>query len=301
MRGIFAVTDPDWLGAIGALGGGEVNFWQPRPTRSRDAPGTPWIFKIRGTNRIGGFGFFSYWTEMPMSIAWEIFGPANGVSSLAEMTQRVGRLRRGVGGNEPVGCVVLSDTVVLTASETVAAPADWKPNIVRIAGYDIATGEGARVWRSLQVLDPGVAPRAQSPLLVTPGGYAEPSLVAARRGQGAFRLMVMDAYSRRCAITGERTLPVLEAAHIRPFADHAKHEVRNGILMRSDVHRLYDRGLVTVEPDLTFRVSPSIERDYANGKVYYSLDGKKIAAPRDPEQLPDADALAWHADRVFIP
>lgn len=82
---------------------------------------------------------------------------------------------------------------------------------------------------------------------------------------------------------------------------HATHDIRNGILMRSDVHRLYDLGLVTVESDLTFRVSTSIERDYSNGKMYYVLDGKKIAIPARPEHRPDSEALDWHANSVFRP
>ena len=188
---------------------------------------------------------------------------------------------------------------MLAQTEHVEAPKDWKPNIVRIAGYDMLTGEGARVWNQLRALDIRAAQPEHSSLLITPGGYATPKLLAARRGQGAFRLMVTDAYERRCAITGERTLPVLEAAHIKPFAEHATHDIRNGILMRSDVHRLYDLGLVTVESDLTFRVSTSIERDYSNGKMYYVLDGKKIAIPARPEHRPDSEALDWHAKSVF--
>jgi putative restriction endonuclease len=113
--------------------------------------------------------------------------------------------------------------------------------------------------------------------------------------------MVIDAYDRRCAVTGERTLPVLEAAHIHPFIEHGRHEVRNGILMRSDLHKLYDRGLVTVEPDLTFRVSRSIDRDYSNGKVYYALEGKTIASPARAEARADKARLAWHASEVFRP
>lgn len=102
-------------------------------------------------------------------------------------------------------------------------------------------------------------------------------------------------------MTGERTLPALEAAHIRPFAEDATHDVRNGILMRSDVHRLYDLGLVTVDASLMFRVSRSIERDYSNGKVYYALDGKTISAPSHPESRPDSEALDWHASTIFRP
>lgn len=111
-----------------------------------------------------------------MAIAWETFGTANGVRSFREMRDRVEALRRGSRDDDRIGCIVLSDVVVLPESEYVAAPVDWKPNVVRIAGYD------ARVARP-----------DRSPLLITPGGYSEPKLVAARRGQGAFRFMVMDA------------------------------------------------------------------------------------------------------------
>ncbi len=302
MKAIFAVTDPAWLATLSRAKAREANFWQPRPTRVAQTPGTPWIFKVRGTDRIGGFGFFSYWTEMPLGVAWTTFERANGVDSLADMRLRVDALRRSAENpSDTIGCVVLSDCVFLPANEIIEAPRDWKPNIVRIAGYEMDSGEGARVWAQLRALDPLEAQPAYSPVVQAPGGYVTPTLVAARRGQGAFRLMVMDAYARRCAVTGERTLPVLEAAHIVPFAEESKHEVRNGILMRSDVHRLYDAGLVTVEPNLTFRVSSRIDKDYSNGKIYYALDGKTIAAPDRLEYRANSDALAWHRDRVFRP
>jgi putative restriction endonuclease len=71
--------------------------------------------------------------------------------------------------------------------------------------------------------------------------------------------------------------------------------------MRSDLHKLYDAGLVTVEPNLTFRVSPAIDRDYSNGKIYYALDGKTIASPDHPALRPDPGALADHRERIFRP
>jgi putative restriction endonuclease len=113
--------------------------------------------------------------------------------------------------------------------------------------------------------------------------------------------MVMDAYARRCAVSGERTLPALEAAHIHPYAEEAKHEISNGILMRSDIHRLYDCGLVTVDSNLKFRVSRAIDRDYSNGKIYYALDGRPIAVPARSADRPDPEALAWHQSQVFKP
>lgn len=257
---------------------------------------------MRGTDYVGGFGFFSYWTEMPLDIAWETFGRADGVGSLSELRARVGALRSdNANQDDRIGCVILSDTVILPQIDWISAPRDWKPNIVRVVGYDIAHGEGARVWDELRARDLRAAQPAFSSLVESPDGYATPSLVAARRGQGAFRMMVTDAYGRRCAITGERTLPALDAAHIVPYSQNPSHDVRNGILMRSDVHRLYDLGFVTVEPDHTFRVSSAIERDYSNGKIYYALDGKQIAVPELVGNRPDLGALAWHAERIFRP
>ena len=70
--------------------------------------------------------------------------------------------------------------------------------------------------------------------------HGAPTLVRPRLGQGAFRLAVTDAYERRCAVTDEKTLPILDAAHIRAFSAGGEHDVGNGLLLRTDIHRLFD-------------------------------------------------------------
>ena len=70
--------------------------------------------------------------------------------------------------------------------------------------------------------------------------FGEPTLVRPRLGQGASASVVTDAYQRRCAVTKERTLPVLEAAHIKPYADGGEHRIDNGLLLRRDLHTLRD-------------------------------------------------------------
>ncbi len=76
--------------------------------------------------------------------------------------------------------------------------------------------------------------------------YGSPTVVYPRLGQGSFRVVVTDIYSRWCAVTRERTLPVLDAAHIRPYGQDGPHDPRNGLLLRSDIHTLFDQGYVTV-------------------------------------------------------
>jgi putative restriction endonuclease len=94
-------------------------------------------------------------------------------------------------------------------------------------------------------------------------------------------------------------LPALDAAHIRPFADGGTHRVSNGVLLRRDIHSLFDLGYVTISPDLKFEVSRKIREEYENGRYYYSLHGASIRLPDDPKRRPDKSALVWHNENRF--
>lgn len=88
-------------------------------------------------------------------------------------------------------------------------------------------------------------------------------------------MAVTDSYGRRCAISGERTLPVLDAAHIKAYSVGGRHEVSNGLLLRTDIHKLFDLGYVTVDLDFCFAVSPRLREDFQNGRHYYELDRQR--------------------------
>ncbi len=130
--------------------------------------------------------------------------------------------------------------------------------------------------------------------------YGSPVLIRPRLGQGAFRVSVTEAYNRACAVTQEHSLPALEAAHIRPFAKEGPHEVRNGLLLRADLHRLFEQGYVTVTPDYTLEVSDRLRHDYQNGRSYYPLRGAPISVPVLERERPTRDLLAWHNQNVFL-
>ncbi|TLM99145.1 MAG: HNH endonuclease, partial [Actinobacteria bacterium] len=146
--------------------------------------------------------------------------------------------------------------------------------------------QGARYWNVERVAED--APR-----------YGTPSLVRPRLGQGLFSLAVRDAYKGACAVTGEHSGPVLEAAHIVPYGRGGEHRVDNGLLLRSDLHRLYDRGYVTVTPDHEFLVGDSLREDFNNGRSYYALSGSRIALPDNVAWQPNRERLEWHRQEVF--
>ena len=113
-------------------------------------------------------------------------------------------------------------------------------------------------------------------------------------------MRVLDAYGRRCAVTGERALPALEAAHIQPYRGPASNHIQNGLALRADFHRLYDRGYVTVTPEHRFQVSHRLKEDFDNREAYYRLGGRQlIVLPPDPSERPSRQALEWHASKVF--
>jgi putative restriction endonuclease len=130
--------------------------------------------------------------------------------------------------------------------------------------------------------------------------YGEPTLIYPRLGQGAFRLTVTDVYRRCCAVTDEKTLPILEAAHIRPYKDGGAHEVTNGLLLRRDIHRLFDLGYITISSDGRFEVGRRLKDDYENGRHYYAMQGRALSLPRDPCQRPAREVLEWHQSNTFL-
>ena len=130
--------------------------------------------------------------------------------------------------------------------------------------------------------------------------YGKPQLITPRLGQGGFRAKIADIYHRRCAVTRERTFPALEAAHIRPYGDGGTHDLPNGLLLRSDLHSLFDSGYVTISPKLQFEVSKRVKEDFGIGRDYFSLHGESIYAPEEPEWRPDPVALTWHNDHRFL-
>jgi putative restriction endonuclease len=129
--------------------------------------------------------------------------------------------------------------------------------------------------------------------------YGDPRLVQPRLGQATFRIAVLDAYDRACAITGEHSLPALEASHIRSYALAGPHETRNGVLLRADLHRLFDTGYVTVTPELRLEVSARLRADYQNGRSYYPFHGTTLRVPAAQRDRPDKGFLEWHNTHVF--
>ncbi len=308
----LGVTDNDWFDFLGSRipTPEDINFWQPggKQTFKALSPGAPFLFKLKSPrNHIGGVGFFSSHTFLPLSLAWDTFRTGNGCASLAELRQSIQNYRQDKETPNPtIGCIVLTNPVFFAQEDWIPAPENWANAIVTGKGYDTDEQIGGDLWRRVEVLLKRYLPMrtdAKEPTewLVRESnpGYRD-VLTRVRKGQGSFRVDVLDGYQRRCAITGEKTLPVLEAAHIKPYAKSGPHSLSNGLLLRSDMHKLFDDGYLTVTKELKVEVSKRIREEFENGREYYRFHGAGLAyLPESPEGRPDATYIDWHNTKVF--
>ncbi len=310
MNAYVAATDNDWFAFLANQEDvDEVNFWYPHPWAGRFgvlSDGQPLLFKLKSPhNAIAGGGFFKHSTELPLSLAWDACGVKNGARSPLELWRRIKNLRRETpkpGDDPTIGCVLLVEPFFWPRELWIQDPPGWHRNIQRGRSYDLREdADGRRLWEL--VVERMDAAAARSPLEPAirdlPGGYSDPLLQPRRLGQGTFRAMITDLYGRRCAITREKALPALEAAHIRPFSQRPEHEIRNGLLLRSDVHRLFDAGYSTVTPDYHVEASGSMRADFDDGENYLKLHGTPLAVPEREELRPDPERLRWHNEERF--
>lgn len=299
---VVALTDDDWFENLRHRSDlEEVNFWSPSATTFHALdPGELFLFKLKAPRHfIVGGGIFVHANTLPCSLAWAAFGEANGAHSASEMRQQIVRYRKSdldPRSDFVIGCRILAQPFFFEDSEWIRPPDSWSRNIVKFKAYDVDDRDGLSLWEAVQErLGRDTTARVHE----KPDRYGTPVLINPRLGQGAFRLVVTDHYDRRCAVTAERTLPALEAAHIRPYAEGGGHEPKNGLLLRRDIHSLFDAGYVTVTPDLRFWVSRRIREEFENGHDYYALHGRSIRTPSQLLAKPDREALAWHYENRF--
>lgn len=313
MIGTIAITDRGWYQKLRLRPNlEEVNFWKPSATRAFNAPElSPFFFKLKAPqNAICGFGYFSRYARLPDWLAWESFGVGNGCESLQEMRERISTIRermrfRGPLGAAEIGCVLILQPIFFPPEKWVVAPSDWPARTQADKKYDLTRGEGARIWHECLAAasKPGTGVAAPaSTVLHEPAGprYGSPILTTPRLGQGTFRVAVIEAYRRACAVTGEHSLPALEAIHIRPYKADGPHKVSNGVLLRADFHRLFDQGYITISTDYQLLVSPRLREDYANGKSYYPYDKRRIGLPPVESDRPAREFLEWHRESVYM-
>jgi putative restriction endonuclease len=302
----LANTDNAWFDFLSSQADiTEVNFWWPGEMGFRALqPGELLAFRLkRPRNKIGGFGVFSSHSLLPIQLAWDSFGRANGVASFDSLRHAIAEYRTdtAVGPMTNIGCTILVEPVFFPPDLWIDVPSSWSPSIQRGKTYSTDSVDGLNLWNQLHnAAQMCTAPVASELSEVHQARYGTPTLIAPRLGQGAFRVAVTEAYGRQCAVTDGKVLPALDAAHIKPYGEGGYHVKSNGILLRKDIHCVFDAGYATVDKDYRFVVSKKVKEVFNNGEEYLRLHGKNLRLPSKKSEWPNPEYLLWHNDNRFI-
>jgi hypothetical protein len=116
--------------------------------------------------------------------------------------------------------------------------------------------------------------------------------IVRRRGQRKFRNSLLECYGGKCAVTGSAVTELLDAAHIVPYKGDQTNDVRNGLLLRTDIHTLFDLGLISIDPE-TWRV---VSAKRLSKSQYSKLEGRKLRLPLYQNMQPSVEALRRHKE-----
>ena len=300
MKFWIGITDHKWFNYLSGLGPDEVNFWKPSGKVFKALEiGSPFLFKLHSPiNKIVGGGYFIRSEQLPLSLAWDAFGNKNGAENFAILRDSINFYRNSNERDPAIGCIILNEPFFFKEDQWIDVPPSFAKNIVTGKTYETADQDGKRIWDAVseridyQSVGGIVAEQFT--------GYGKEYLIKSRLGQGAFRILVTDAYQKNCAISGEKALPVLQAAHIKPFNEQGPNSIDNGLLLRSDLHILFDRGYLTITPEYKIEVSKRIKEEFKNGKNYYAFHGKElITLPKVIRERPNLDFIRWHNEKVY--
>jgi putative restriction endonuclease len=307
VQGYVGVTDQNWYEFLAERKDiTEVNFWRPKDKRRFRviSPGEFFFFKTHAPDsRIVGGGILAGWELLPLSAAWAFYGPGNGAASLGELRALIGGREGLRPGEDPeIGCILLHSVTFFPPGTSMALPPGlWSSGIQQGKSFNLADQPYAPFFDLIttRVLSTSIEIDLNDSSWRHSGPMFRERLRSERIGQGAFQARVLNAYHRRCAITGTKIWPALEAAHVRPVTKGGEHRLDNGVLLRSDVHRMFDWGYLGVDPSYRLRVSPRLRDEFGNGEQFYAQAGQLITLPDRKGDRPHREFLEWHLDTVF--
>lgn len=256
---------------------GEVNFWTPsRNCPHRISPGEQFVFKLAGDgDLIGGYGTFVEYKYQSLDDTWKEFGPKNGADTKAEFFNTL----KSIGSNNGIdcGCVVLKDIILFEEPvNRVKAGITAKP--AQLYAYEHGSFPFDNSWVSKDSFS--LVKNATKKKII--------QNVTERKGQSAFHAAVSKAYNNQCCITGESTPELLQAAHIQDYINQDSHHIQNGLLLRIDIHKLFDSGLLYIDQHYHVHVSPLVTTS-----EYKRLENKQITLPNNPSDYPSLTALLF--------
>ena len=286
--GAIAVTDRSWFDYQRSHAYiDDVNFWTPsdwNPTRLQS--GDFFIFKLKGSGDIiGGYGTFVKYKYQSLEHTWNEFGRKNGFNNKEDFIATLTSFPTCRGNT--CGCIILKDVVYFD---------DHEQKSRQQLGIKKSPGQRYSYVDEFPFLN--LQPPTSNYSLVLPTEKEKKmQSITQRVGQGEFHTAVSKAYKNACCVTGETIPELLQAAHIQDYYNKNSNHIQNGLLLRIDIHKLFDSGLLYIEEtnrdeaEFIVRLSSLVKSE-----LYQQLDGKRISLPDNRADWPSSAALQLKAN-----
>ncbi len=291
MSDVLASTALEWFETVHQLGAPVAAFWQPTPAQpGRVSLGDRWYFKQHQAPVILGYGHYLGWERISVASMFQRYGLATGYPSAEKLVTSLRRHNPAFTLQSEVGNVLLSSVVGFPEPKPLA---DLVPPIRDLDGPFRYVAEGIQHEKLRELGDI----QSQGNFVLRDNAAAEVQAVARKRrnGQNAFRLALLRRYGAVCAFTGETLPEALEAAHIQPYVDALSNHIGNGLLLRSDMHSLFDAGILSLTDNFRILVS---KRVLGKHGWLDEMDGK-AARLQSGNAFPSLEALSFHRRVVF--
>lgn len=290
---MFAISNTDraWFNFLKQLGlNSHVNFWTPTPWNIRGLQKNARLYFMLKSpiRKIAGFGEFQGYQNLTAKLAWDKFGYRNGCYSKEVLIERVqsyiDKNSRKFGGVKidadryEIGCIELNNCEFWDEGDfidLIGVGVEFPKQVVTIKFF--------KQYDLIRINEK----RASAFALIKEPSNKKKSLTLIREGQGEFRGLVLRAYGNRCCISGEVIPELLEAAHIQPYTNRCSNHIQNGLLMRVDLHRLFDNGLLYIDRNFFVHISKVL----LNTAYYEKYNGVRIQLPDDAFEFPSPEAL----------
>ena len=296
---MFAVapTDINWFSQLRQEGihGELANFWTPTPWNiTKLSLGDKLCFMLKSPIRkIGGYGHFYSYQNMKASLAWEKFGRDNGVENLSQLIKRTNNYvskntDNTITSNPEIGCILLDKLEFFSDDEFKEDKElnfSFPAQVVKIKYFN----------QDLNFTELNAYKSETKFELVSDRNISRTtSKKKLRTGQAKFRKNVLRAYKNKCAISMSNVREVLEGAHIQTYFNEKSNHIQNGICLRSDFHKLFDNGLITIDDQFRIKISKILKTS-----GYEKYNDKQINLPENEESQPSKEALKYHHTYIF--
>lgn len=268
-----------------------INFWTPTGWEPKKInPGDMFYLFLKSPYRkVGGYARYVYSFQLTVRDAWNKFGQANGASDINMMLEQLSSIRGSrIDENTIIGCIMLQDPVFLPDNEFFDSMEIGVE--IKQAMQKFKYIKGAEIIRQEYTID------KIDDYILNEEATVEYTLSAHKRriGQSTFREKLLELY-RKCAVTREDYPLVLEAAHIDPYIGESSNYPQNGLILRSDVHKLFDANLLAIDTNYHVKLSNILA-----GTSYERFENEPIVLPENKNFYPSEDALKRRIEKLFV-